>query len=190
MLIVGDVINRIKLRLVSCCSTHPAWAKTYTKAGETVKLKRAQFYVGKSKAQHHVEQLAKSLNIVIPKPRDFGADVHLKTENKTFSVNFGKEVDHTVRHGQAKMLQAWFDAEDRFLQPAIEISASSTAPGVTFTLTSSLGSHSASVSNHGILESPELALSRDICFFHMVFSIAVCRWLIAFYLAMRFTPET
>ena len=131
-----------------------------------MKLKRAQFYLGKPKAINHVEQLAKALNIAIPKRRDYGVDVLLKTENKTFIVNFDKEVEHTVRHGKANMLQAWFDAEDRFLQPAIEMSASSSAPGITFTLTSSLGSHAASVSNHGILESPELALSRDICFFH------------------------
>ena len=33
-------------------------------------------------------------------------------------------------------------------------------------LTSSIGNHTASVTTHGILESPELALARDICFFH------------------------
>lgn len=77
-----------------------------------------------------------------------------------------EEIDHTRKHGRANMLQSWFDAQDRFLQPAMEMAAFGTVPGVRFQLTSRLGSYSAQVLSHGVLESPELALARDIDYFH------------------------
>lgn len=131
-----------------------------------MKLKRADFFLGKEKAIAHVEHLAKTLGIPIPKRKDFNTTIVLPTENKTFHINFSDEVTHTIKHGKAKMLQSWFDAQDRFLQPAIEMSGHCSASGISIQLSSSIGSHTCTVSNHGILESPELALARDICFFH------------------------
>ena len=73
---------------------------------------------------------------------------------------------HTMKCGRAKMLQSWFDANDRFLNPAIEMSTSGSTSGSNFKLTATLGSYTTSVSNHGALEAPELALARDISYFH------------------------
>lgn len=131
-----------------------------------MKLSRSEICVGKDRATKHVVYLAKALDISVPKHREFKRDILLKTEKKNFRINFSEEVEHTIKHGKANMLQAWFDAEDRFLQPAIEMASFGSVPGITFTMTSSLGSHTATVSNHGILESPEIALAKDICFFH------------------------
>lgn len=131
-----------------------------------MKLVRYDRYVSKEKATKHVIHLAKSLNIEVPKHKNFGEDVILKNEHKEFRVNFRNEVQHTIEFGKSNMLQAWFDAEDRFLQPALEMSVAESVPGITLNLTSSIGGHSASVTNHGVLEAPELALARDICYFH------------------------
>jgi hypothetical protein len=136
------------------------------KKGNAVQLVRPDLYLGRDKAIRHVTHLAKTLKIAVPKPKAFAEDVFISNSTKTFRINFKEEIDHTCKHGRANMLQSWFDAEDRFLQPAIEMSASGTAPGIRFHLTSTLGRHSAQVSNHGALESPELALTRDICYFH------------------------
>jgi hypothetical protein len=131
-----------------------------------VQLVRPDLYLGKDKATRHVIYLAKTLKIAVPKPKSFAEDIFITNDAKTFRINFKEEIDHTCKHGRANMLQSWFDAGDRFLQPAIEMSASGTAPGLRFHLTSTLGSHTAQVSNHGALESPELALTRDIAYFH------------------------
>lgn len=131
-----------------------------------MKLVRPEISLGREKATRHVIYLAKALKIHIPKAKHFCEDIFVANDIKTFRVNFKEEIDHTSRHGKANMLQSWFDAEDRFLQPAIEMSAAGTDPGIRFQLTSTLGSHSAHVSNQGVLESPELALTRDISYFH------------------------
>jgi len=131
-----------------------------------MKLIRPEIYLGREKATNHVVHLAKSLKIAVPNHKSFGNDLILKNGVKEFRLNFNKEIQHTIKHGRADMLQAWFDAEDRFLQPAIEMSASSTVQGIKLHLTSKVGNHEASVSNHGTLEAPELALARDISYFH------------------------
>lgn len=131
-----------------------------------MKLIRPDIYLGAEKATRHVIYLAKYLKISVPKPKAFNKDVFITNSSKTFRLNFQEEIEFTKRHGRANMLQFWFDAEDRFLQPAIEMFAEGGAPGIQFYLTSKLGSHSAKVSNHGVLESPELALARDISYFH------------------------
>ncbi len=132
-----------------------------------MKLIRPKIYVGKEKATKHVIHLAKALKIMVPKPKKFGEDIILKTEKKDFRINFKEEIEHTQKFGKANMLQTWFDSEDRFLQPAIEMSVFGTVSGLEFKLTSTVGSHTANVSTNGILEAPELALARDICHFHI-----------------------
>ncbi len=81
-------------------------------------------------------------------------------------MNFKDEVEHTINSGKANMLQVWFDAEDRFLQPVIEMSMPGSVEGLSCEMTSTLGKHSVSVTNQGALEAPEKALARDICYFH------------------------
>lgn len=131
-----------------------------------MKLDRSNFYVGKDRAIKHIVYLARSLNIAVPKFRDFSKDVVLKNGSKEFRVNFAEEVEQVVKAGRSNMLQAWFDANDRFLNPALEMSIEADVSGLEFTMTSSLGSHTAQASSDGVLEAPELALARDICYYH------------------------
>ncbi|ODS23243.1 hypothetical protein AB835_09810 [Candidatus Endobugula sertula] len=131
-----------------------------------MKLVRPQIFQGREKAIKHVTFLAKKLSIQVPKQKSFKNDISLESQNKTFKLNFYEEVEHVRKTGKANMLQSWFDAEDRFLQPAIELHLQGGVQGVEFTLNSTIGSHTSSVSSNGILESPEVALANDICFFH------------------------
>ena len=132
-----------------------------------MKLIRSKIYLGKEKATMHVIHLAKALKIIVPKPKKFGEDIILKTEKKDFRINFKEEIEHTQKYGKANMLQMWFDSKDRFLQPAIEMSVLGTVSGLNFELTSTVGSHTANLKTNGVLEAPELALARDICYFHI-----------------------
>lgn len=131
-----------------------------------MELIRPKIFIGKEKATKHVIHLSKALKIAVPKHKKFSEDIILKTEKKNFRLNFKEEIEHTQNFGKANMLQTWFDSEDRFLQPAIEMSVFEAAPGLDLKIASTIGSHTASVSINGILEAPELALARDICHFH------------------------
>lgn len=131
-----------------------------------MQLIRPNLYLGKDRAIRHVTHLANVLKIPLPKQKAFSEDFFITIGAKTFRINFKEETDHTCRHGRANILQSWFDAEDRFLQPAMEISVSGTLPGLRLHIMSTLGSHSAQVSNDGVVESPELALTRDVCYYH------------------------
>lgn len=131
-----------------------------------MKIKRNEYFVGKTKATEHVLFLAKSLNITPPKFKDFSKDVILKTKAKDFRVNFSKEVSDVVNTGKSSMLQTWFDANDRFLQPALEMSIKGSVPGIELTMASSLASHTATASIGAVIEAPELSLTRDICYYH------------------------
>lgn len=131
-----------------------------------MQLIRPNLYLGRDKAIRHVTSLAKALRIAVPQHKQFAKDILIPSGAKTVRINFDEEIAHTCQHGRAKILQSWFDASDRFLQPAMEMSATSSTPGLRFQLTSTLGTYSAHVSNHGVLESPELALARDITYFH------------------------
>lgn len=131
-----------------------------------MKLNRSGFFVGKDKATKHILYLAKSLNIDVPKYKDFSKDIILSNESKSFRVNFSEEVNQIIKTGRSNMLQTWFDANDRFLQPALELSMEGDVSGLEVKMTSSLGTHTAHVSSSGVLEAPELALGRDICYYH------------------------
>lgn len=131
-----------------------------------MRLNRPEIYLGTQKATKHVVSLAKALNIQVPKPKDFGSDIILSSDKKSIKVNFKEEIEYTKNIGKANMLQALFDSKDRFLQPAIEMSASGDTPGIRFHLESTVGRHTARVTNHGAIEAPEQALARDICFYH------------------------
>lgn len=131
-----------------------------------MKLNRSDFFVGKDKATSHVIHLAKALNIEIPKYKNLSEDLILKNDTKSFRLNFSEEIDQVIKSGRSNMLQTWFDANDRFLKPALEMSMESSIPGLEITMASSIGSHTAQASSNGVIESPELALARDICFYH------------------------
>ena len=134
-----------------------------------MKLNRVNYFVSKERAIKHIEYLAKSLKIDVPKYKDFSQDVILETTKKNFRLNFAEEVDTVIKTGKGNMLQTWFDANDRFLQPALEMhmdKQDKKISGLGFKLRSSLGSHIAEVSSDGIIEAPELSLARDICYYH------------------------
>lgn len=131
-----------------------------------MKINRNKYFVGKDKATKHVLFLAKSLNITPPGFKDFSKDLILKTDAKNFRVNFSKEVQDVIKTGRSSMLQTWFDANDRFLQPALEMSIEESVPGIGITMSSSLAGYTATASSGSVLESPELALARDICYYH------------------------
>ncbi len=131
-----------------------------------MKLVRPDIFQGKDKAVKHVTFLAKKLKIQAPRIKEFSSDVILRNQSKDFRLNFHEEVECVRKTGKANMLQSWFDAEDRFLQPAIEMHIQGGVDGIEITLNSTVGSHTSSVSSNGILESPEVALANDICFYH------------------------
>jgi hypothetical protein len=122
-------------------------------------------YLSKQKAIQHVEILAKKLNISIPSYNQYEKDIFLDNGTKKFRLNFSEEVSFVQKHGKARMLQIWFDAEDVFLQPAIEMSTFSTIPGINTIIGYEIGNYKAELKNCGILEAPENSLANDICFY-------------------------
>lgn len=128
-----------------------------------MKLIRPDTHFRKSKATEFVFDLAKSLNIAIPPREKLGQNIILENKIKKFRLNFEEEIAHAVKYGNALLLQSWFDAEDQYLQPTIEMASFSSFPGI---LNMTLGNYSVELNNYGIIESPETSLANDICYYH------------------------
>lgn len=125
-----------------------------------MKLVAYEFHLGKEKAEKYVISLCKNLKLPINNPKQLLENILIDSE----VINLKDEVDNVARFGKAKVLQNLHDQNDRFLNSCLSLGYIKEG-GVKITMTSNYGNWSANLNSSGLIESPELSLAEDLCFY-------------------------
>lgn len=125
-----------------------------------MKLVAYEFHLGKEKAEKYVISLCKNLKLPINKPKQLLENITIGTD----VINLKDEVNSVVRFGKAKLLQNLHDQNDRFLNSCLSLGFIEEC-GVKMSMTSNYGNWSANLNSSGLIESPELSLAEDLCFY-------------------------
>jgi hypothetical protein len=133
---------------------------------DSLRMEIGDSHLDRNSAEKHVFALAEALSISTPERQALSQDVQLANNEKTFRIHFEEEIQNTMTMGKAKTLQYWFDSQDMFLKPSIEVAVFSRVPGLSMNVTATVGGDPKSIRNYGVLESPGDSLADDIRFFH------------------------
>ena len=125
-----------------------------------MKLATAEYHQDNESAGRYVLKLCKELNFAVNK-KHLNGIIEINAGNKKISINLADEVEYTRRNGKAQLLQSMLDSGDRFLNSPMSMGSTSTG----IVLSSSYGSHSATVEGAGYIEPPEFSFSEDIIFY-------------------------